>query len=826
MIKNRTYTILVFLLFAFTLKAQEVQGPYLVFKLLKNTSLNLTFANNYQTNKLIIDSTENGELVLFGTKYDPKVDYIPSPGFVGNDTATYEYKDFKGKIKYISFVFEASNSYVGLVADVYSVNKNSDFQNFYPLLNDSSSIGSYTYLKINAVTAANNLQVTSPNDTTLRFKPSPNFTGLAYISYKVCDTFNTCEDGNVVVNVVDTLNLVSDSVYIGTPKAVSLSIALPLTGYSTSINPKKGTLEYNTDYSVLYKPVSTFTGFDTFAVVRNSIFKYVFVEVYNVKEPSKITVDDIVFTPKDSVVEFNVGDNDIVQKYSFLLDQNPSRGTLLKINNAGDFKYIPEAGYEGVQSFTYKVCPQGLCEYGEVKIFIGNWQPDVRDRYKFSTPKNVPLVFSYHIPIDAYNFSSAEDSVKFYPGYDTIIVKDSRNCPSTIVGYNQLVYYPPLNFAGVKSFTVTYCIPSTGQCIDAQCDVTIYDESKNCNKQCVGDCVWPGDVNLDGEVTMQDLLQIGYNLGSKGDARMYQSSGIFRSLKATDWNGSLPGSLTNLKHADADGNGKVDCADTSYISNFYRKQHSLVPKQVYDRGDFPFLLNILTPNADSGDVALIEIQLGDAANPAINLSGYAYELDYNTDVVDEQSLGINFYEQGWVTRNSALMHMYQKPWDGRIESGFIRSNGKKVSGKGGTEVLSFIVEDDLGGFRKGDQYLKVPFYFQNILVLDENGKYVQLPDQVAYINIRKKSTDPAVFDPSSLLVYPNPTSDLLNIHLNGKSQLLSIRLFTLDGSLVKEIESSDQKHEILNLQNLVNGLYLLRAETSLGPITKKVEILR
>lgn len=62
---------------------------------------------------------------------------------------------------------------------------------------------------------------------------------------------------------------------------------------------------------------------------------------------------------------------------------------------------------------------------------------------------------------------------------------------------------------------------------------------------------------------------------------------------------------------------------------------------------------------------------------------------------------------------------------------------EKVSGKGGTEVLSFIVEDDLGGFRKGDQYLKVPFYFQNILVLDENGKYVQLPDQVAYINIRK-----------------------------------------------------------------------------------------
>lgn len=832
MIKNRTYTVLLLFLFTLGLKAQEVQGPYFVYYLLKNTTLSKTYDGFCQKNKVIEDSTAHGSFILGGPKCQPTVDYTPQAGFIGQDTATYEYKEYySNKIKYWSFVFIVVNSHVELRPDVYVVDKNAADLDIYPLSNDSCSIGSSQFLKIKSITAANQLIASRPNDTTLRFRPDSNFTGLAYISYIACDTFNTCQDGNVVVNVVDLANLQSDTMNVGTPKNTHVTIPLPQSGYSTSIAPKKGYLEFDTDYSVIYKPASGLVGKDTFAVVKNNIYRYVFVDIYYVKDPSKIAVDDIVFIPKDSVVEFNVGTNDIVQKYAFLLDQGPSRGVLTKLNNQGDFRYEPEAGYEGVQSFTYKVCPQGICEYGEVNIFIGNWEPDTRVHYKFSTPKNVPLVFSYHIPIDAYNFSSAEDSVKFYPGYDTVEVYDWRKCgPATVIGYNTLVYCPPKDYittpsSGPKMFTVNYCIPNTGECVEAVCEVTIYDENKSCSKQCVGDCVWPGDVNLDGEVTIHDFLQIGYNLGQTGDTRMYQSTSIYRALKANNWNGNIPGSIANLKHADTDGNGKVDCADTMYVSDFYRLQHSLVPKPVYDRGDFPMILNVLTPNAGIGDLAQIEIQLGDATDPVINLGGFAYELDYNTDVVDEASLGIDFYENGWATMNSALMHMYQKPWDGRLESGFIRSNGKKVSGKGGLEVLQFIVEDDLQGFRKDEQTFKIPFYFQNIVVLGDDGRYVQLPDQVAYITLGKHSESPEL-NTSALLVYPNPAVDVLNIHLNGQNELLSLDLYNLDGTLIKEIKNSDKKHQLLNIQNLPNGLYLLKAETKLGPISKKVEVFR
>lgn len=834
MIKNRTYTVLLLFLFTLGLKAQEVQGPYFVYYLLKNTSLSKTYDGFCQKNKVIEDSTAHGAFILGGPKCQPTVNYAPAAGFVGRDTATYEYKEYyTNKIKYWSFVYLVVNSHVELRPDIYSVDMNAADQDINPLTNDSCSIGTYQFLKIKTISAANQLVVSQPSDTTIRFRPETNFTGLAYISYTVCDTFNTCKDGNITINVVDQANLHSDSMSVGTPKNTPVTIPLPQSGYSTSINPKKGYLEYNTDYSVIYKPASGLFGKDTFAVVKNNIYRYVFVEIYNLKDPSKITVDDIVFTPKDSIVLFNVGDNDIVQKYAFLLDQGPNKGVLTKLNNQGDFSYEPEVDYEGVQSFTYKVCPQGICEYGEVRIFIGNWEPDTRADYKFTTHKNLPIVISYHIPIDAYNFSSPDTSkVKAYQGLDTIEVKfkikNTINCTDTVAGYNLLIYYPPKDYIGKDSFIVNYCIPSTGECVEAICDVSIYEvqnyNGKTCEDFCVGDCVWPGDVNLDGEVTIQDFLQIGYSLGKEGTNRS-QTIDKFKAIHSSDWGEMLQGSIADIKHADADGNGTVDCADTMYVSDYYRLQHSLVPKPVYDRGDFPMILNVLTPNAGIGDLAQIEIQLGDNKDPVINLGGFAYELDYNTDVVDESSLGIDFYENGWATMNSALMHMYQKPWDGRIESGFIRSNGNKVSGKGGVEVLQFIVEDNLGGFRKGEQLIKVPFYFQNIVVLGDDGRYVQLPDQVAYITIGGKTKEPEL-NPNALLVYPNPAVDVLNVHLNGQNQLLSMSLFNLDGSLIKEIKNSDKKHQLLNIQNLPNGLYLLKAETTLGPISKKVEVFR
>jgi hypothetical protein len=823
--KNRTYTILVWAFFcAMGIQAQEQQGPYLYFLMLKNNDITY-YPNNYQANKIIFDPTDHGSFVLGGTKYNPTVSYTPDAGFIGRDTASYEYKDLSGKFKYISFVFDVRKSVIVSRADVFAVDQNSGDIDYHPLLNDSSTIDttpSHLALHISNFSAAPHLVVSTPNDTTLRVRPDPGFTGQATVNYTICDSEGACIDASLIINVVESSNLVSDSMYLGTPKATHKLIVLPQSGYSTHEAPDHGVLEFNTDFSILYKPVSTFTGKDTFVVVSNGIYRTVFMEVYPMPVVNKIVVNDYFFAPKDSSITGSVATNDIVNKYPFLKAQDPVRGTLT-LNTNGSFTYVPEAGFEGVESFVYKVCPQGNCEYGTVKMFIGNWEPDTRTMYKFSTPKNVPIVISYHIPITGYTFTSQSDSVRFYPGFDTIYL-DYKGCKDTVSGYNLLVYYTPKDYAGIRTFEVEYCIPATNECVIAEVEVSIYDEGKNCSLHCPGDCVWPGDVNLDGEVSMMDLLSLGYHLGIQGPSRVHKSTTNFRALRSSDWDSELTNGFANLKHADTDGDGTVDYQDTLYISNFYRKQHSLVPRPVYDRGDFPFILHVVDPNVGIGDLARIEVQLGDETYPAINLAGYAYELDYNVNVVNEATLEVGFYYQEWAAQNASVLHMYQKPWDGRLESGFARANAKKVSGRGGTELITFIVEDDLDGFRNGT--LKIPFFFTGITVMDSEGRLYRLPDQTVYLEIEDDSDKEPRLDADKLIVYPVPADHFLKLYLNGRNSIHSVDLVSMSGQNLRSYRNIDGKQVEMDLEGLENGIYLLRTETELGPIVKKFEILR
>jgi hypothetical protein len=63
-------------------------------------------------------------------------------------------------------------------------------------------------------------------------------------------------------------------------------------------------------------------------------------------------------------------------------------------------------------------------------------------------------------------------------------------------------------------------------------------------------------------------------------------------------------------------------------------------------------------------------------------------------------------------------------------------------------------------------------------------------------------------------VYPNPTSENINVIIKGnKSKILKLELFNQFGLLVmvKEIEIAAQDSFNLGLQNLDNGVYMLKA---------------
>ncbi len=74
----------------------------------------------------------------------------------------------------------------------------------------------------------------------------------------------------------------------------------------------------------------------------------------------------------------------------------------------------------------------------------------------------------------------------------------------------------------------------------------------------------------------------------------------------------------------------------------------------------------------------------------------------------------------------------------------------------------------------------------------------------------------------SMLLWPNPVSDILNIQVDTNNYLTGIRLFDLSGKEVMSLDNLFAKHYELALASLARGVYLLQANTLKGLISNKL----
>lgn len=68
----------------------------------------------------------------------------------------------------------------------------------------------------------------------------------------------------------------------------------------------------------------------------------------------------------------------------------------------------------------------------------------------------------------------------------------------------------------------------------------------------------------------------------------------------------------------------------------------------------------------------------------------------------------------------------------------------------------------------------------------------------------------------ALLVYPNPTENILNLDLN--ENILSIAIYTVGGKLVKSFKNEKK----IDLSGLNNSMYFLRIKTNSNTFNKVI----
>jgi hypothetical protein len=78
-----------------------------------------------------------------------------------------------------------------------------------------------------------------------------------------------------------------------------------------------------------------------------------------------------------------------------------------------------------------------------------------------------------------------------------------------------------------------------------------------------------------------------------------------------------------------------------------------------------------------------------------------------------------------------------------------------------------------------------------------------------------------------VLVYPNPTSELITINAPNNNEIYSVSIYSIDGKFIGKYKNPLNGNQFsINVENLSTGFYNLKIETTNGNFSKKIIVRR
>ncbi|MCP4120813.1 MAG: tandem-95 repeat protein [Bacteroidetes bacterium] len=223
----------------------------------------------------------------------------------------------------------------------------------------------------------------------LIYNPEQNYIGNDTITYLVCDNGHPelCDWATVIVQVIPQ----SDTLYVSVNEDSQISLCsdsvVNLNDSDMSgIIFENGETEPNSTITTPcfdYKPDRDFNGLDTVLMVicyKNTLCDTIIfvIDVLPIND-APLIVDDLATTGVGNSVLIPVTSNDsdpqdngMIDEGSLIILEAPHDG-YVSINNNGVVEYIPNPGFEGTDSFSYRACDLGwpapaLC--GEASVHV------------------------------------------------------------------------------------------------------------------------------------------------------------------------------------------------------------------------------------------------------------------------------------------------------------------------------------------------------------------------------------------------------------------------------------------------------------------------
>lgn len=340
---------------------------------------------------------------------------------------------------------------------------------------------------------------------------------------------------------------------------------------------------------------------------------------------------------------------------------------------------------------------------------------------------------------------------------------------------------------------------------------------------CDSTCKWPGDANYDGIADNTDLLQIGLGYNLTGTNDYYWADLEWRPHPIRNWDTASTDGV-NFKHADCNGDGTINADDTIAILLNYGLTHPRSGEQEW-RADIPALNPIvLNDTITNGDTLVVDLVLGDALNPATDVYGIAFTLNYDMLTVDTTLTRITFGDS-WLGDATDKISISKDITDvGQIKCGITRIDHANRSGNGAIGTAIFVITtDNING--KDLSYYTSHTWISDITAIDRAGNSIDINagrDSAAIGYEITGINDIAWADKINL--YPNPASNTLNIN-SPQVIVNTVAITNVLGEQLMLTNVSANKASI-NIEILQPGIYFTELNTDKGTFTKRLFVTR
>jgi glucose/arabinose dehydrogenase len=300
----------------------------------------------------------------------------------------------------------------------------------------------------------------------IRYTPSPNFSGQGRFDYTISDGAGGTDVGGVVVNVtpVNDAPAAVDDMRAGTEDTQATFSGASLVANDTDIDggalgvtavavraDTHGSVSF-ADGQVTYAPADNFNGLARFDYTVSdgaggTDTGTVSVDVAAVND-SPLVVDDAQSTAEATPVTIDVLANDSpgppdesAQALTVAALGVPGHGTA--VPDAGKVRYTPKPGFKGADTFTYDACDSGsLCHAATVVVNVG----EVNDA-PIATDVSATALEDAETPIDLAAFDPEGSALSF-----SIVAPPEHGA---VVGFagRVLRYLPHPNYHGDDSLT-------------------------------------------------------------------------------------------------------------------------------------------------------------------------------------------------------------------------------------------------------------------------------------------------------------------------------------------------------------------------------------